>query len=293
MLPSKGNNMANINQMKRKSLGIIRIIFAKLQSMHLNQYYFECAIILINAILRSSIFYASETYYDLKEKEIRQLERIEECFLRKLLKTGRNCPIVQLYLEVGQIPGRFEMMKMRLLFLKHILDQNQESRIFKIFEAQKLFPTKGDWVSMCKRNIEDINLELSMNEIKAMTKTKFTTILKKKISNAAFEYLLKKQGKKGGEIKYSGVQMASYLQPYCSVLTINEKQEIFSIRNGMVNIPANYGTKSECICGKNENLAHIYECQQLNREQPKLEFEQIYSENIKKYEVYTKDSRKI
>ena len=74
------------------------------------------------------------------------MERIEECFLRKLLKTGRNCPIVQLYLEVGQIPGMFEMMKMRLLFLKHILDQNQESRIFKIFEAQKLVPTKGDWV---------------------------------------------------------------------------------------------------------------------------------------------------
>ena len=68
MLSSKGNNMANINQMKRKSHGIIRIIFAKLQSMHLNQYYFECAIILMNAILRSSIFYASETYYDQRYK---------------------------------------------------------------------------------------------------------------------------------------------------------------------------------------------------------------------------------
>ena len=118
-----------------------------------------------------------------------------------------------------------------------------------------------------------------------MTKTKFTTILKKKITDAAFEYLLNKQGKKGGEIRYTGLQMASYLQPYCSFLTINEKQEIFSIRNGMINIPANYGTNSECICGNNENSAHIYECQKLNEEQPKIKFEQIFSENVGKIRI--------
>ena len=149
MLSNKGNNMANINQMKKKSHGIIRTIFDKLQSMNLKQYYFECAIVLMNANLRSSITYASETYYILKEKEIRQLERIEEIFFRKLVKTGRNCPTVQLYLEMGQVPGRFEIIKMRLLFLKNILDQNRGSIVYQIFEAQKNFPTRRDWVSIC------------------------------------------------------------------------------------------------------------------------------------------------
>ena len=36
MISSKGNNMANINQMKKKSHGIIRTIFTKLQSMNLS-----------------------------------------------------------------------------------------------------------------------------------------------------------------------------------------------------------------------------------------------------------------
>ena len=80
VLSSTGNNMANINQMKRKSIGIIRSIFSKLESLNLKQYFFECALVLMNAILRSSIFYASETYYNMKEKEIRHLERIEESF---------------------------------------------------------------------------------------------------------------------------------------------------------------------------------------------------------------------
>ena len=121
-----------------------------------------------------------------------------------------------------------------------------------------------------------------MNEIRAMSKTRFVAVLKKKIRAAAFEYLVKKQGTKGGAIKYTGLNMAAYLQPYSSALSIREKQEIFSIRNGMVNIPDNFGTKSICVCGNFENTAHVYECQTLNKEKPKIEFAEIYSENIGK-----------
>ena len=67
-------------------------------------------------MLRSSILYAAETYYNLKETELRALERIEENFLRQLLKTSEGCPIAQLYLEVGHKPTRFEIFRMRLYF---------------------------------------------------------------------------------------------------------------------------------------------------------------------------------
>ena len=76
VLSSKGNNMANINSLKKKSKGIIRRIFSKLESLTLKQFYFECVIIFMNTMLRSSILYACKTYYKLKETEIRQLERI-------------------------------------------------------------------------------------------------------------------------------------------------------------------------------------------------------------------------
>jgi hypothetical protein len=125
--------MVNINHMKKKSRGIIRKIFSKLESLHLKQYYFECAIVFMNTMLRSSILYACETYYNLKECEIRQLERIEEEFMRKLLKTSKGCPIVQMYAELGQIPARFEIVKLRLLFLKYILNQNPDSLIYNFF----------------------------------------------------------------------------------------------------------------------------------------------------------------
>ena len=41
-------------------------------------------------MLRGSILYASETYYNLTEKQLRSIEKIEEEYLRKILKTTKG-----------------------------------------------------------------------------------------------------------------------------------------------------------------------------------------------------------
>ena len=68
VISSTGNNMANINAIKRRSNGIIRKIFSKLESLNLQKYYFECGMIFMNAMLRSSLIWACETYHNLKEQ---------------------------------------------------------------------------------------------------------------------------------------------------------------------------------------------------------------------------------
>ena len=93
VLSSRGDNMANIRQVKKKSIGIIRKIINRLNSLKLQKYYFECALIFMNTMLRPSILYATDMYYSLKESELRPLERLEEGYL----KTTRGCPITQLY----------------------------------------------------------------------------------------------------------------------------------------------------------------------------------------------------
>ena len=51
MISNKGDNMINIRKMKHKSIGIIKKIFSKLESLNLKQYYFECSTILMNVML--------------------------------------------------------------------------------------------------------------------------------------------------------------------------------------------------------------------------------------------------
>ena len=67
VISSKGDNMANIRQLKNKSFGVINQVFSKLESLNLKRYYFQCGIILMKAVLRASLLYSCEAYYDLKE----------------------------------------------------------------------------------------------------------------------------------------------------------------------------------------------------------------------------------
>ena len=90
VLSSTGDNMANINAIKKKAIGVVKTALNKLNSLNLKFYYFECSTILLNVLVRSSISYESELYYQLKENEVRQLERIEEQFMRKRKNAGRN-----------------------------------------------------------------------------------------------------------------------------------------------------------------------------------------------------------
>ena len=50
----------------------------------------------MNVIIRGSILYAGECYYNLTENDFRRIEKIEEKYMRKISKPGKNCPIAQM-----------------------------------------------------------------------------------------------------------------------------------------------------------------------------------------------------
>ena len=279
-LSRTGDNMVNIGQMKNKSIGIIKQIFNRLKSLNLQKYYFECALIFMNCMLRSSILYAADTYYDMKESELRALERIEETFLRKLLKTSKGCPITQLYLSVGQYPARYEIMKMRLLFMKYILNEDEESLLHKFFMLQLKQPTRGDWVSTCLNDLNQLKITETFDQIKNIKLAKYQKMIKTRINEAALNYLTSKQRTKGGEIKYEELQMSEYLSPNNTGLTIENKRNMFSVLNRMVNISANFPSNSKienCICNDEQNMQHIYSCQLLNSESEQLSYSYLYN----------------
>ena len=297
IISAKGDNNANIKARQNKSIGIIKTILHKLEIMKLKKYYFECAMVYFNVILRGSILYASETYYNLTENNLRNIEKIEEGFLRKILRTQKGCPISQLYLETGQWPARFQITKLRLLFLKSILDENEQSLVFKFFKLQLQQPTKNDWVSTCKKDLEEMKINLKFEEIRMMSKENFANIVKSKIPEMAFKYLLNKRGSKGKEILYNRLEMAEYLTPNNDMLRIEEKQELFSVRNRMVNIGYNFGKKEKCIkCEENEDMTHIYDCKYLNKKTKEISFDKIFKGNlfqqIKAFRIFQENMRR-
>ena len=52
----------------------------------------------------------------------------------------------------------------------------------------------------------------------------------------------------------------------------------------MINIPSNFIAKEQndnkCICNRIEDMKHIYECRNINKKSPEVNFEQIYNGTI-------------
>jgi hypothetical protein len=294
VLSSTGSNMANISEVKKKAIGVVKSALNKLNSMNLKNYYFECSVIILNVMVRSSILYASEMYYDLRENEIRQLERIEEEYLRKVLNTSKGCPIVQLYLAVGHHPARFEVQKMRLLYLKYVLQENNDSLINKFLKLQLEVPTKGDWASSCMQDLKDLEILHTLEEIRVMSYNKFKNIVKTKVRDSAYNYLISKSRSKGKENQFEELSMAEYLLPLNKSLSISEKQRLFAVKNRMVNIPANFpkpNTEYKCQCDKKEDMEHIFDCEIFsNGTKNILKYEQIYkgtlNEQIEVFRIF-------
>ena len=108
----------------------------------LETYTIKNGLIYLNSLLRSSILYAGETYYNLAERQLRMIEKMEEACLVKILDIGSKGQTVLLYLETGQLPVRFQIDIMMLDFLKYLLHQEKSCLIKNSFGPNICIPQK-------------------------------------------------------------------------------------------------------------------------------------------------------
>ena len=169
---------------------------------------------------------------------------------------------------------------MRIFFLKNILHQEKDSMIYKFFNLQIQYPSKGDWASTCRNDLKHLDINLSMDEIQKMSISQFKNLVRTKCNEGAYRYLMNKRGSKGNEINYSKIEMSEYLMPN-NPLTIDNKRKLFSIRNKMVKIESNFSStqnnSSKCACMETENLKHIYICKYLNESDIETKYEKLFS----------------
>ena len=125
-----GRNMNTIVQKRNKQNGKKKMISNILKP--LGQYTFECGMILLNSLIRSSVLYGTEAMYNVTENEIREIERIEEKQMKNIFKaeTGIQVPLHIMYLDGGQVPARYQIKRYKLNFMQYILQQDEESLMY-------------------------------------------------------------------------------------------------------------------------------------------------------------------
>ena len=134
------------------------------------------------------------------------------------------------------------------------------------FEAQDEDPTRGDWVTTVKADLEELDIKMSFRDIRNVSANSFKKIVKKQIRIKTLEYLQQCQQthSKSKHVTYQKLEMEGYLKPG-NDLTIQEKQFIFKARTLMLNVKMNFKvgqTDLNCRHGCNvpEIQRHILDC---------------------------------
>ena len=244
----------------------------------------QTGVTLRNAILISSLLTNAESWYNLTLANIVVLEKVDEQMLRGILNAHRMTPRALLYLELGCLPVRFIIKSKRLMFLHYILSQPEESLMKKFFNAQLENSGKTDWTFQVAKDMEELEIKSTMEEIKLMSKNMFKEYIRKKVESAALKYLKSQIKSKGKEMEYTHVEMQEYLKPE-SKLTIKEKQDIFKMRTRMIdikeNMKGNYVNVNCEACklkgiNRKETQKHVYKCIQLNKRKIKIKYKEIF-----------------
>ena len=232
-------------------------------------------------MLRSSTLFGAEAYYTLSEKELLLLEKIDLECIAKILDVR---PIHLIYLECGLLPARFQMQKMKLHYLKYLLEQRSDSLLFKFFKQQLNNSSKGDWIFSIRNILKENNFHHTFTEIKNMTSSKFTQIVNEKVQAAALKYLMLKVKSKGKGINYkNSLSCQKYLQPN-KILSFQEQKDTFKYRTRMNLIKNNFRNENlleKCLCMKILTNEHLYTCDILNNnEKYSINYTQILNGSL-------------
>ena len=116
------------------------------------------------------------------------IEQIEEQQMRSLFSTVKGCPIHIMYLDGGLEPARFVIMKSMVMYLHYNLQQNYDCLLITMLKAPADSPSKDDWLSTLS-TLSYLEINITFEEIKQLTKIQFHKMLTKQTRVKAFSYL--------------------------------------------------------------------------------------------------------
>ena len=113
----------------------------------------------------------SESWYNITQAELDLLETVEVQLLRSILKAPKSTAKEMLFLELGCVPFRELIWKRRILFLHYILNEDQNSMLYRFLKTQMKNRKPKDWISTVLKDLGDLNMDVSLENLKIKKKS--------------------------------------------------------------------------------------------------------------------------
>ena len=181
-------------------------------------------------------------------------------------------PTEMLYLETSQVPIKSVIIVRRLLYLQTILQRHESELTRQIYDAMKEEPLKDDWIHLVNKDMVDINLNLSDDQISKLSKREFKIIVKSKMRN--FSYIEFERVKQGhSKVKHIYHSDLKKPQPYLKDERFSNKETslLFNLRSQCVNeFKANFYTYNCQFCKlHSDTQEHALSCKMFRRHMKK------------------------
>lgn len=131
--------------------------------------------------------FASDVWFPLNIGDIVKFEKVDIYFKRKILKAQAKTPIISIHLELGCLKLRHIILKGRLMYFHTLLNKDSDELTQKILKKQESEPTKGDFITLIKNDMEYLGINYDINELQTYGKDEFKVKVKNEIQKTAFK----------------------------------------------------------------------------------------------------------
>ena len=137
------------------------------------------SLLLYGVLFLSTVLFNSQTWSNLKKKDIEALTTLQLKFLKKIVGVARSTCNAFTFLELGVLPIEHEIRKRQLMYLHRILQLEHDDPVVQMFHNIVDLHKCGEsnWWTDVKQSMEKYNIDTPLDEIAAMSKERFRVIV--------------------------------------------------------------------------------------------------------------------
>ena len=176
------------------------------------------------------------------------------------------------------------------MFYWSVLNKSESELVRQVLLTQQLSPVRNDWCVQIAADLKLCNIDLTELEISNMSKYKFKSLVRKKVTEQARKYLtdLKEKHSKSAGLSDSFDKMQDYLMS--DSMSTEEKQLLFKFRTQTYPCKTNFRRLYEpdlscSICPKEDYPKHLLYCTNLGIDTSGLKYNDIFGDIKKQVKI--------
>ena len=274
---TKGNLADHIKKVKGKTEAAFQNIIA----IAGNQEFTNIKIIwkLVNSCIIPTIMYGAETWMP-RETEMKNLQKILDNVLKRIIKTPRTTPTEIISAETGIWSIKLQMWKKQIMYLHKIVSQRKDSTIYRIMTNKN-----NPWLSKVEEALKECGI--TMETINQTNTQQLKQIINKRL-NQYQQDTVKETAELKSKVRHYVSLQAPSRPTYMNKLSRIKCADIFRIRSRMLKVKGNYKTgqqtyKCRWCKDEEETQEHILsECSAFKDLTKGIKYCTYFTNNMKK-----------